>query len=420
MRMDLERNSELRRHGWRVFRSASRDKLIPSSAVGRVLQRVKIAQAYPVEGVEEGASVSLESRLALQNARSVSAAAAERQASDRPLGVSQYMAYTITTQTGNPDPVNAANEEFVVGLAPFDGFITEAFLELQGGAVAQGMAFRTSGGQTMFTTRDFSAFAPGAPGAEPDMLPVIDLNFNPGVVTLRNLKVPVFSGEQVILVAKLGPAFGVGLQIGAGILGFESFILARPGSAAELSMFGALTVEARRGAREAISNDVKLKIEQERTRREMEKQQGMTARAQIEAAPRAPAGSFQGNPTQPFEFSASAMRALQSRSAPPPPPPRVPPPPKEPAPGEGLTFVSAWNPSFGSIGYLIPDPPRGGRVNVFDNRYTVWDITGKQVDQGAIIPVPSSGDIPAGARLSAVARGTLSAALAADRVQAAF
>ena len=148
-----------------------------------------------------------------------------------------------------------------------------------------------------------------------------------------------------------------------------------------------------------------LAIEREKTFRAAEVERLKTERAALTLKPGVPSGNFLGNPFQELLLAPQAARQLASRAPTPPPPPRVRPAPAEPPAGAGQTFVSAWNPSFGSIGYLVPDPPRGGKVNVFDNTYTVWDITGKNVGSGPIIPVASDGDIPPGARISPIRGG---------------
>jgi len=195
--------------------------------------------------------------------------------------------------------------------------------------------------------------------------------------------------------------------VGAGILGFEGFILARPGSQAASSMFGALTIEARRAATEAAAQSSRFSIEVERTRRAEIEAKARVDVAAIKAAPAPPSGGFIGNPYNSILLNPQFAPTLARQAPRPAPPPRVIPPKPESPEGTGKTFVSAWNPSFGSIGYLIPDPPRGGKVNVFDNRYTIWDISGRNVGQGPIEPIRSDAEIPPGARISPIRGGTV-------------
>jgi len=418
MPMMSAENEALRVKGWRVFRSSSRDRVIPGTGAGAHLQRIKISEALPVEGVFEGVAQPVEARNVAADLRAQAEAKARAAAAEIPLGVTRHIVYDLTTQVGNPDPVNFGEETFVIGIAPFDGFLTEMFLQLQGGAVVQGIAFRTTTGQTVFSTRDFSAIVPGFGGAEPDFLMPFDLNVTPAPFQLNRLKVPVYAGEEVFAVVRLGPAFPAGSQIGAGVIGFEGFILARPGSAAAQAQFGSLSAAARQAATEATKWAGMLALEREKTTRATEVERLKTERAAIVSQPRQASGGFIGNPYETPRITDAMTNAVQRQAPTPPPPPRVVRPPATPPEGTGLTFVSAWNPSFGSIGYLIPDPPRGGKVNVFDSKYTIWDITGKNIGEGQIIPVATDQDIPPGAKISAIRSGVKSQALRADTLEA--
>jgi hypothetical protein len=65
-------------------------------------------------------------------------------------------------------------------------------------------------------------------------------------------------------------------------------------------------------------------------------------------------------------------------------------------------------PNENSIGYLVPTPPRGGKVNTFGDEYSVFDITGKLIDRGKVELVRSQDQIPPSSRLSPNIRTTLS------------
>jgi hypothetical protein len=404
-RMDLEANEALRRQGWRVFRSASRDHLTPMSGPGAKLARIKIGEALPVGGVFEGVAMSLEDREAIDKQRRLDLALAEAEGASKSLGVTQYIAFALSSLNGNPDPVNFADEEIVLMPAPFDGFITELRFNWNPGAGIGCYAFRSSGGQTMFRSVDRSVPVVGQPSIEPDFmcLPTQDLNTTEREFV--NVHMPVFAGEQIIVALRLAPATPAGTRYGGGFLGFESFVLARAGSAAAVSAFGALTVESRTAARAAASDASRLALEREKTSRATQVAQLELQIAQAKSRGTPAVGGMIFNPFGSMFDEASALQQLQSRLPATPPAPRVSAPPVQPPDGTGKTFVSAWNPSFGSIGYLIPDPPRGGKVNVFDNTYTIWDISGRNVGQGAIIPVASDAQIPPGAKISAVRSG---------------
>lgn len=71
MPLGLQSNRELQDSLWRVWRSATRDRVIPSVGPGRVLQRVRIMEALPVGGVMVGAAEALgeEERAEVRRAR---------------------------------------------------------------------------------------------------------------------------------------------------------------------------------------------------------------------------------------------------------------------------------------------------------------------------------------------------------------
>lgn len=405
MRMNLVENEALREQGWRVFRSGSRDHLVPLTGAGATLQRVKMAEALPVLGVFEGVALSDEERKAAADQRSLALALAERESAGRPLGVTQYIAFDMAVIDGVVDPVNPFRTGSIAGTAPFDGFITEFVVTSTSATPFQAVGIRTSGGATMFRSNDPGLVPPPIFNIEPDFIRTALLDDVSGPVGLRNLKVPVFAGEQITAVAIVPAATPLGTFIGSGVLGFEAFILARPGSAAAVSMFGALTVESRRAATEAASQSSKLSIEQERTRRAALVDAGQTERAKLELELRKAQRPSPNDALMRLLTDPNALRVRESRAPSPPKAPKVAPPKAAPPEGAGKTFISAWNPSYGNIGYLVPNPPPGGRVNVFDNRYTIWDITGKNVGSGPIEPVATADQIPAGARVSPIKSG---------------
>jgi len=411
MRMNLEQNAALREQGWRVFRSASRDHLVPLTGAGSVLQRVKIAEALPVLGVFEGVALSDEERQAHAEQMRLSLALAERESAGRPLGVTQYIAADMAVIDGVVDPVNPFVSGSLAGIAPFDGFITEFIFTDTSATPCLAVGVRSSGGATLFRSNDPGLAPPPIFRIEPDFVRATMFDAAGERMGLRNLKMPVFAGEQITIVSIVPAATPLGTFCGQVVLGFEAFVLARPGSAAAVSMFGALTVESRRAATEAASQSSKLAIEQERTRRAQLVDAGATERAKLALEAKQRTGYPTINPFQQLLVDPNASKALNSRLAPPPKPPKVDPPKKVPPEGTGKTFVSAWNPSYGNIGYLIPNPPPGGKVNVFDNRYTVWDITGKQISSGPIEPIATAGDIPPGARVSSIRSGIVPAGL---------
>jgi len=405
MRMELDDNEALRSQGWRVFRSSSRDRVIPASGLGAQLKRIKIHEAFPVASVGVGAeAVGLEERSERARDFAERGAAAVEVGADRPLGLTQYIPFAAWRDPNIFAITNGVETSTVIGIAPFDGFLSELLFAV-GGVGTMNFAIRSSGGQTMFTAIDDASASALVLSLAPDFTDIVT-SIPAGVpTTLRNLRMPVFAGEELTFVSRIPLDPGAGTQLLNGILGFESFVLAPSGTKVAASQFLALTAASREGAREAGTNANRLAVERERTERvrlETESRREV-ARLAVEARQ-----VGQRNLTNPFNnvlLSESALRQLASRSAPRAPAPRVPAPPRVPLEGAGKTFVGAWNPSFGSIGYLIPDPPRGGRVNVFDSKYTIWDISGRNVGSGQIVPVRSDGDIPPGARLSQVARG---------------
>lgn len=399
-RMDLQQDEALRSSGWRVFRSSTRDRVIPSSSAGAALQRVRIASALPVAGVTEGVTLSFEERAALSAARDQVLQKALPTATPRSLGVTQYLNVRLREDVGFGVAGEVTEVERVIGLAPFDGFITELVVMATPSSTLQAYAFRTSGGQTMFRTIDNQPSSPFDENSEPDFMLGLGHIDGSGKYQVQNVKMPVYAGEQIIAAIRHQGVAAIGTDLIVGSIGFEGFVLARQGSAAAVSQFGALTVEARRAATEAASNTSKLAVERERTRRAEAEARARVEVAKLNAESKRSAAQPAFNPFQGLLVAPQAQQALQSRQRVVPPPPPAFAAPSAPAGGEGQTFVQSWMPQSGSIGYLIPDPPRGGRVNVFDNKYTIWDISGQKVGEGAITPVRSDAEIPESARIS--------------------
>jgi len=389
-------NENLRQHGWRVFRSSTRDRNIPLTGAGRALQRVRIAEALPVLNVYEGVAIPLDERIARAAEAQAVADVARPKAEGLGLGESKSIFFNLVTVTGNPDPVNANDEFFEVGIAPFDGFISELIFNTSIAGVALGYAFRTSAGQSVFSGRDFFVPAPFTPGFAPDYIRQMLEGIISPIMQLTDLRVPVYAGDRIIIAVRETPFFAVGQGLAAGVIGLESMIMGNLSARATVSAYSASAADGARAAREAAANQAKLDIEREKTRRVQIEQEAMTARLHV----------------------AANVKAVEQRSPAPAPVPRVVAPKPAPPDGTGKTFVSAWNPSYGMIGYLIPDPPRGGKVNVFDNKYSVFDITGRLTEQGPIVPVRSDQDIPPGAQLSPVRSGMLSNDILAAQLRA--
>lgn len=398
-RMDLVEDEGLRQRGWRVFRSASRDRIIPLTGAGATLQRIKIAQALPVVGVFEGEAIPIPEREARQSVK-VEAMRRAPDGEDVPLGIMQYFTQVLLNQTAGAVNNVATDEEIVVGVAPFDGWLREFTADPSGGdASGNRVAVRTSSGGSLFRGFHQAGLAAGITQLlSPDFIALDGRGSGLFKPVLVGGKVPVYAGDQIKVVLRNTNGLAVnGMRVWVNI-GIEAVFLGSLGRRASQASFSAVNAQVIAANRESARQAGQLAIEQEKTRR--------------------------------IELAASAESALLAQklaglqlaqsSRPPSPPPRLPAPKPEPAAGEGKTFVSAWNPSFGSIGYLIPDPPRGGRVNVFDNRYSVFDITGKLIDQGPIEPVASDGDIPAGARISPVRGGVKSPSMLVDTAKVQF
>ena len=398
--MPLVRDEEARLHGWDVFRSSSRDRMVPCTSGGRVLQRVKINEAVPVPGVFEGVAISEADREAMARARAAAMGEAMKTGTDRPLGVSRYISFHAQTINA-AEPVGVNNDHIcVIARAPFDGFITEMAMIQDPGLSNVLYAVRSSSGQTMFQ----SVGVPQPGGIDFNLLPdFVDYNGffdNNALYTLRNVKMPVYAGEEIFFVIRENGSIGPNVAGPSGVLGFEGFILARPGSAAAESQFRALNTAAINAARDAATNASRLEIERERTRRELGIAQSKVQIA-AEQTEQARVNSARQANTRPQIIQIPAFQQKAETRAPvTPPQPAFSGATNTQLDGKGKTFVSSWMPSNNGIGYLIPDPPRGGKVNVFGDTYTIWDASGKNVGQGKIEMVQTDAQIPDQARIS--------------------
>jgi hypothetical protein len=397
-RMELAQDENLRQQGWRVFRSSTRNRMIPLTGSGAKLQRIKIQEAFPVAGVFEGAAASDELREVVANTKAA-AMARSKGGEDVATGVMQYFSMILHNRVAGAVNGVPLDELFIVGTAPFDGWLREISADGTGGD--QGgfrLAVRTSGGGTLFKGFDQTDLAAFTEFCEPDFLPLDARGTGNYVIDLRAGKVPCYAGDQIIVVLRNTNGKAVNASRARVQIGIEAVIFGSLSQRISGATLGLSMSQAAAANRQAAADALRLQIEQEKTRRQMLADEAALARINAVAG----------------------ARLAEARLPAPSPAPRAKPAPREIPEGTGKTFVSAWNPSYGNIGYLIPDPPRGGKVNVFDNKYSVFDITGKLIEQGQIIPVATDQQIPPGARLSAVSKGTLSPAMALDLARSQF
>lgn len=400
MPMVSEKNVALRLKGWRVFRSSTRDHLIPMTGAGAILQRVKIFDALPVGGVAVGQeAIDLTIRAQISDDRQKVAEKVFELARDRPTGETVVLSSSVGNPTANPGPAgNIVDDVLLIGSSPFSGFITEATWRdyVAGGSVTY-LAIRTgSGGSLFLGGQTFAAFGENI-NSTPDF--TLTIGGDP-TISARRMRVPVLAGEQIFAIVRtdrLQAADGRAIQI---TLTFESAEGAPIGARALLSSIGANRQATGEATRNAFLVQRELGIEQEKTKRAIEVETLKVEQARALGEQRRGNTNALQNPYNQVLASDEFIKQLQAQKVTPAPPPRVPAPPANPPEGAGKTFVSAWNPSFGSIGYLIPNPPIGGKVNVFDSRYSVFDITGKLIEQGPIEPVMTDAQIPPGARIS--------------------
>lgn len=395
-RMELAQDEELRQQGWRVFRSSTRDRLVPSTSPPAKLQRVKIGVALAALGVTEGAVVSAAERDAyaalIRNPN-----LQEREPPWAGPGETKYIHFNV--QNVNPNTVPQPDEFIVLGTSPFTGFLTEFTLTFFQSPISVAMAIRNTGGYTM--SQSFSNFPviPGTLSLGPDF-------FDPFFIaqsalgngrTVERQQMPVQAGDEIIMVLRQVSPVNPGQQQARGWIGIEEM-------RNQVDLAQTLSIAQRRRQRAEL---LRTDVENAEMRRQI------TAQAIIQRDSEVVSGLL----FPPFRAPA-AQAAVAARVPAPRPAPRVAAPKPEPPAGSDKTFVSAWNPSFGMIGYLIPDPPRGGKVNVFDNKYSVFDITGKLVAQGQIEPIATDADIPPGASISGVRGGIKSPAMRQDTIEA--
>lgn len=400
MQLTRPENEALRAKGWSVFRSSTRDRIVPVTGSGRTVQRLKINEAYPVGDIEVGSAVSPDERARVAALRGQAFTSSLDSAESRPIGVSTYMPFTVSLVNAAL-PAGENNDHFVrLVVAPYDGFLTELVVVTGIGGNLGAFAIRSTSGQTMFRSGGNRAPLVGSPSLLPDFCDLNSFGASNDPITLRNLRMPVFAGDEITCVFRDNTSSGPPLVVMTGILGFEAFVLARPGSQASQSQFMALNTQAIISARETAVMANKIDLERERTRRAEIEAESRVKVAAINSAAKQPPAMGQYNPFNNVLMLPGAQQQLQSRAVTPPAAPRIPAPKPAPPDGTGQTFVQAWMPSASSIGYLIPDPPRGGKVNVFDGKYTVWGPGGERVSEGMVQTIPSGGVIPEGARLS--------------------
>lgn len=384
--MDEKQNSALRYAGWNLFRSSSRDHVVPGVSPGRKLQRFRIDEAAPARGVmEEAVAVSLEQRQAAASVLS------QRRSSvsggeDVITGEMKYFVGRISNDVVTPPNV-PTDFPIIVGVAPFDGYLTEFNATgLGSDNFGISVAVRTSSGGTLFTSFEGPDTLVDVDFIEPDFFPVHFAYSAAGSGVLRRGRVPIFAGDQIILVMRTVTAFAIR---GADVLctvGLEGVNLGRVGSRVASASFDSSIRFNAAANREAAAASARLALEREKTRRLELEIQGKLALAD----------------------KLGTRSKVETTKAPPPPPAPYKASPFTPQDGAGKTFVPAWMPNENSIGYLIPDPPRGGKVNVFGDRYSVFDLTGKLVSQGPVELVRSQDQIPPSSRLSSNVRTTLS------------
>jgi hypothetical protein len=360
--------------------------MIPQVSPGRVLQRIRIQSAFPAGSVFEGVqAVSLEDRASMETAR------LERRrvvsgGEDIPLGQMQYFPALLRNTVPTVNNV-AVDEEFTIAIAPYDGYVTEFIANRNASDFGgQRVAIRTSSGGTLFRSFDNDVGVTPSPFMEPDFIPFDYAGTGIFGPELRRGKIPVFAGDRVIAVLRNTLAGAVGAARLFVTIGIESVILGNAGTRASVSAFAASAAQQAKANRDAAAAAERLAIERERT-----------ARAKLEIDAR-------------LKLAELAQTTQKVKTTLPPPPPPAPYAESmvSPTDGAGKTFVSAWMPNENSIGYLVPTPPRGGKVNTFGDEYSVFDITGRLIDRGKVELVRSQDQIPPASRLSPQIRTTLS------------
>lgn len=399
-RLEPEQNRALKGNGWNLFRSSTRDHLVPLVAIGRQTIGLRIREALPVAGVLVGADVALSAEeRAARSSRTEASLSRAREDLGRGAveSVERSIAMTFAPEKQFA-PVSVFDEETsLIGFAPADGYIDEVeFILRATGGVLTGFAIRTESGESAF--RGFVQGNVSIGDLLPDFLP---LGATQTYQRVANLRVPVLTGERVFIVVKMNALVAVNSLLLTG-----SVTVKIPVTVPRLDLSvglnaGAVSSQVSTAAtRQSLVLSQALAIEQERTRRSRVEFEAKVKIAEAAAEARRPASVPMSNPFQQLLLQESTARMLQQREPPPPPPPRVLPPPPTPAEGAGKTFVPAWLPSVGAIGYLIPTPSRTERVTVFDNRYTIWSVTGAKVKEGLVEMIRSEAGIPPEARIS--------------------
>ena len=388
-----EVNREMREQGWRVFRSASRDHLTPATGVGQQLQRITLREALPVREAAGGLSVSLEARLAERAGEQV--AMTEQQALLRRATEERGISWQRVCWGEDVSGLFGNVTRTLCGTVPFDSLISEVVFIVHGGAGSIGSArveFDNYG--TLFSGAGTNSVGFPTDTVAPQSF--ANLLSDSAVVALRGLRWFVGGGSRIFVdVVNGGGGFITRAQVilvGEALSPAQRQVVTRP----DVVPLGEI-ISLRRADAEA-----RLRKQQELIDAAVQRKRDELAfqEQRIAAIKEVGARQFERAVGRVSPLGLPPQVVLQMRPPSPPSPPRMRPPPPEPPEGAGKTFVSAWNPSFGSIGYLVPTPPRGGKVNVFNERYTIWDITGKNLGQGPIIPVRSDAEIPPGARIS--------------------
>lgn len=393
-------NRALRDQGWKVFRSSTRDRLIPLTGLGRKLQQIRINEAFPVsDGAMVSEAVSRESR---DSRVAVAESARERVKSEvealrQAVGSGEVRSIGWAAASDFASPGGQVDIPIVIGFSPFDGFIRQVNLPSVFNPVnLVGWAIRTASGATAFRGLPISVTQTF------DLSPDFMQDIGDGQpIDLPDLFLPVLAGEAITLVTRWQAALIVGQFLGRGWLSIESTaIVNRLGSGVSEGTFLALRSQERQAIQSSERAATVARVESEKTARAKLEADAKVDVAKITAAARQSRASGPiGNPFQEL-LSNDVFEARQALAAASVRPPRVPPPPPKPPPGDGLTFVRSWQPTVNGIGYLVPNPPRGGRVNVWDGRFTVFDGGGKNVASGPVIMVRSDQEIPPGARIS--------------------
>jgi len=376
--MDLVPNAQLKARGLMVFRSSSRDRLIPLTSLRSVAQRIRLNEAAPAAGVGVGEAVLSEAEIKARQEAQQEVTVRLRnkvQQGAQSMGVRQEVQTNIPT-VGGPGIVIGENR-FLVFTAPSDGWVVSVAHNFGGNQ--NRLALRTTSGRTFFIGRGGSNNVGNTPNLDPDFTELATVAPNWGT---ENVRIPVLAGEDITAVFDSVAATPDTQHIGFVKLIFEYAVGGVSQSDAFGADFGEVRIAMRQQAEQAsrLANDqLRLEIERERTRR-----------AQIEAAARA---------SRVAELPQAAPK-VKSRAPVQPPPLFVSEPPTAEGGGKGKTFVSAWMPSNGYVGYYIPDPPAGGRVNVFDGRYTIWDVSGRNVGSGPVEWVRQDQQLQEGTRIS--------------------